>query len=182
MRAYGDGGAVTSDDADWIETVRNHANHGRLDKYTHSSVGVNSRLDSLQAAVLNVKLGHIDDWNVKRREHAAAFDRFFDEHAINHQKTAKGAEPVYHLYVIRLPADVRHQAVQRLNKAGVDAAIHYPVPMHCQPALSGVTGSDVSLPVTERAADEVVSLPVFPEMTPDERDRVMAAVLEATRH
>ncbi len=76
---------------------------------------------------------------------------------------------------------MRQKAVQRLNESGVDAAIHYPVPMHRQPALSGIAGSDVSLPVTERAADEVISLPVFPEMTPDERDRVMAAVLEAAR-
>lgn len=181
LGAYGDGGAVTGGSQEWIEGVRNHANHGRLDKYTHSTIGINSRLDTLQAVILDVKLRHIDVWNAKRREHAAAYDKFFDEHQINHQHTAAGAEPVYHLYVIRVPAEVRDQTVKRLNEAGIDAAVHYPVPIHRQPAMVGMHGVNVSLPVTDRVADEVISLPVFPEMTEDERQRVMNGVLGALR-
>lgn len=179
LGAYGDGGAVASTDEKLIEKIRSHANHGRLDKYTHSSIGINSRLDTVQAVVLAEKLKHLDDWNVARRSHANVYDEFYDDCQIRHQMVAAGAESVYHLYVIRVDAGRRDDVVAKLNAEGIDAGIHYPTPLHKQAALAGLPCSKVSLPVTERAADEVLSLPIFPEMNDEELERVMKAVQAA---
>lgn len=170
LGAYGDGGAVSSNDSDLIDMIRRIANHGRKDKYTHDMIGVNSRLDGLQGAVLGVKLAHMDDWNARRRAKAALYDQLFEATAIRTLAVTEGAEPVYHLYVVRVPATERERLVALLNDQGIDAAVHYPVPLHLQPPLQG--SQSAPLPVTEQAAGEVISLPVYPEMTDDDVHRI----------
>lgn len=177
LGAYGDGGAVTSNDKDLVESIRRIANHGRKDKYTHDVIGVNSRLDGLQGAVLGVKLPHMDDWNHLRRSRAALYDTLFKGTPISPLTVAAGALPVYHLYVVRVPASERDRLVGALNDQGIDAAVHYPVPLHLQPPLQG--SQTVDLPVTEMAAREVISLPVYPEMTDDDVGRVADALKDA---
>lgn len=179
LGAYGDGGAVTSDDTELVGSIRRIANHGRKDKYTHDSVGVNSRLDGLQAAVLSVKLPHMDDWNGLRRSHAATYDRAFEDSSIRPLAVHPDAVPVYHLYVIRVPEAERDRVVAELNEQGIAAAVHYPVPLHLQPALTGEGYTEGAFPITEKAAGEVISLPVYPEMTDEDVLRVAAAVKEA---
>lgn len=177
LGAYGDGGAVTSNNADLVESIRRVANHGRKDKYTHDTIGVNSRLDGLQGAVLGVKLQHLDEWNNLRRSRAALYDSFFESTTIRPQGLSDGVLPVYHLYVVRVPAKERDRLVEALNGQGVDAAVHYPVPLHMQPPLKGMQKAPLS--ITEQVAGEVISLPVYPEMTDDDVARVADTFKEA---
>jgi len=177
LGAYGDGGAVTSNDSNFIETIRRIANHGRKDKYTHDVIGVNSRLDGLQGAVLGIKLPHMDDWNARRRSRALLYDSLFKDTPVRPLGVAEGAMPVYHLYVVRVPEAERDRLVKALNDQGIDAAVHYPVPLHLQPPLAG--SQTTALPVTELAAREVISLPVYPEMTDEDVHRVADTLKDA---
>lgn len=179
LGAYGDGGAVTGDNTALIDDIRRTANHGRKDKYTHDVIGVNSRLDTIQAAILSVKLPHLAGWNEKRRAHARQYDRAFANSLTRPLKALAGAALVYHLYVVRVPETERDRVVARLNQQGIAASVHYPVPLHRQPALAGQRTAPGPLPVTERAAREVISLPVYPEMTADDVDFVADAVKAA---
>ncbi|NQV85388.1 MAG: DegT/DnrJ/EryC1/StrS family aminotransferase, partial [Rhodospirillales bacterium] len=177
LGAYGDGGAVTSNDKDLIETIRRIANHGRKDKYTHDVIGVNSRLDGLQGAVLGVKLPHMEDWNARRRSRAMLYDSLFKDTPVRPLGVAEAAAAVYHLYVVRVPEAERDRLVTVLNDQGIDAAVHYPVPLHMQPPLAG--SQTTALPVTEQAAREVISLPVYPEMTDEDVHRVADTLKDA---
>lgn len=179
LGAYGDGGAVTSDNAELVDSIRRIANHGRKDKYTHDSIGVNSRLDGLQAAVLSVKLPHMDDWNGRRRSHAAVYDQVFKDNSIRSLAVHLDVVPVYHLYVIRVQESERDRIVAELNDQGIAVGVHYPVPLHLQPALVGEGYGKGAFPITEKAAREVISLPVYPEMTGEDVLRVAAAVIKA---
>lgn len=179
LGAYGDGGAVTSNDVELVERIRGLANHGRKDKYIHDVVGVNSRLDALQAAVLSVKLARLEDWNRLRRSHAAVYDEAFKDGLVRPLAVQTDAEPVYHLYVVRVPETGRDRAVAELNDQGIAAAVHYPVPLHLQPALAGEGPGEGAFPVTEKAAREVISLPVYPEMTDEDIHRVADTLKDA---
>jgi dTDP-4-amino-4,6-dideoxygalactose transaminase len=179
LGAMGDAGAVTTDDDTLAERVRMLRNYGSTAKYHHDLPGLNSRLDSLQAAVLRVKLRRLDDWNERRRAVAARYlERLADVEGVSVPAVAEWAEPVWHLFVVRHPQ--RDALQERLSEAGVDTIIHYPIPPH----LSGAYAAGFEpgrLPVAETLADEVLSLPMGPHLALDDADRVAAAVREAVR-
>jgi dTDP-4-amino-4,6-dideoxygalactose transaminase len=175
LGAYGDGGMVVTNDATLAERVRRLRNYGQSDRYHHEVLGLNSRLDELQAAVLRVKLRHLDAWTAARRERAARYPAALAR-AIPPTE-APWAQHVYHLYVVRVP---QRAAVQEaLARAGIGTLIHYPVPAHLQRAYAFLDVARGSLPVTERLAEEVLSLPLYPELPLAQVDEV-AATLEAT--
>jgi dTDP-4-amino-4,6-dideoxygalactose transaminase len=162
LGAYGDAGAVVTNHDDFADWIRRKRNHGRATKYTHDFVGRNSRMDGLQGAVLNVKLPHLDAWNAKRRELAGRYDALLAPLGIRRVATQEGCLPVHHLYVVRV-AD-RDNLLAKLAAAGIEAGIHYPVPLHLQKAYAHLGMKEGSLPVTEKAAKEILSLPLWPEM------------------
>jgi dTDP-4-amino-4,6-dideoxygalactose transaminase len=164
LGAYGDAGAVTTNDAALAEKIRTLSNHGRLTKYEHQVEGCNHRLDGMQAAVLRVKLRHLPAWNESRRKFAALYDRYFAERKnIVPVRELPGARSVYHLYVVQV--DDRDLARKKLAEAGIDAGIHYPVPLHLQPAYRHLEIKRGAFPVTEQAAERVLSLPMYAEMS-----------------
>ena len=175
LGAFGDAGAVVSNDEDLIERVRMFANHGRLEKYTHKLEGVNSRLDGLQAAILRVKLRHLDRWNEQRRSHADFYLDTLTNGDIRPQTIHPDATPVWHLFVVRVSE--REGFQQNLKREGVATGIHYPVPLHLQPAYEHANISLGTLPVTEKASAEVVSLPMYPELTTAQLETIVNAVI-----
>ena len=178
LGAYGDAGAVVSRDAEMIKRARMIANHGRTDKYLHEFEAISSRLDGLQAAILRAKLPHLDDWNAARRRHAAAYDAALRDSAVVTPTVHPDAEPVWHLYVIRHPD--RDALLDHLKTAGVGAGIHYPVPLHRQPAYDYLGMPEGSLPVTERVAAEIVILPMYAELTDAQVAEIAGAVTAFT--
>lgn len=177
LGAFGDAGAVVSQDEDLIERIRMLANHGRLEKYTHKMEGVNSRLDGMQAAILRVKLRHLDEWNQKRRAHADVYLESLSASEFRPQTVNPNAEPVWHLFVIRLAE--REALQKKLKDEGIATGIHYPVPLHVQPAYQERQIPLGSLPVTEKAANEVVSLPMYPELTETQLESIVNAMTMA---
>jgi dTDP-3-amino-3,4,6-trideoxy-alpha-D-glucose transaminase len=183
LGAYGDGGALTTADAALAGRVRLLRDHGRVDKYAHSVFGVNSRLDGIQAAVLGVKLRHLDRWNARRRAIAARYDaRLAGLPGVTTPREASFAEGVHHLYVIRTD---RRAAVQAaLTAEAIGNGIHYPIPVHRQPAWEATFGPVAPTPalaLVERYAGEILSLPMHPDLTDDEVDVVADVVSAAVR-
>ena len=176
LGAFGDAGAVVSQDEELIERIRMLANHGRLEKYTHKMEGVNSRLDGMQAAILRVKLRHLDEWNAKRRQIADAYRDQLTDRGLTLPTVHENAEPVWHLFVVRTGERERLQSL--LKEEGIATGIHYPVPLHEQPAYEDRRAS-YSLPVTERAARAVVSLPMYPELSQEQIEAICSAVTSA---
>ncbi len=174
LGAFGDAGAVVSNDEDLIGRVRMLANHGRQEKYTHRMEGVNSRLDGLQAAILRVKLRHLDEWNEKRRRHADFYLDGLTDHEIRLPVTHPDASHVWHLFVLRVPD--RDAFQRRLKSEGIATGIHYPIPLHLQPAYEGANIARETLPISEKVAAEVVSLPMYPELSPEQLETILDAV------
>jgi dTDP-3-amino-3,4,6-trideoxy-alpha-D-glucose transaminase len=178
LGALGDGGAVVTNDAELAAALRLHRNYGSTVKYHHEIKGTNSRLDELQAAVLRVKLAHLDAWNERR---VAVADRYLTELAgldgLTLPAVASWAEPVWHLFVVRSPHRERLQHL--LAQAGVDTLVHYPHAPHRSPAFADAGLPAGSLPLAERAAAEVLSLPMGPHLPADQVSRVIAAVRAA---
>ncbi len=176
LGAYGDGGAITcrsKEKAAWISSM---ANHGRRDKYVHDEEGYNYRLDSIQAAILRVKLRHLPGWNESRRRAAGLYDaRLAGIPGIEIYRYPAHITPVYHLYVIRVGPD-RDGVLARMRERGIDAGIHYPVPLHLQPAYRHLGIPKGSLPETEKAAATCLSLPIYPEITEAQIDSVVEAL------
>jgi dTDP-4-amino-4,6-dideoxygalactose transaminase len=171
LGAIGDGGMVVTSDPALAERVRLLRQYGWADRYISSIAGVNSRLDVIQAAILRVKLRYLDADNAARRRLAQRYDTLLRDAGLRLPQIRAGAEHVYHLYVVRSPR--RDQLLGHLKAAGVSALIHYPMPVHRQPAyVNRLRGGD-SLPVTDRVAGEVLSLPMYPELA--ERDVVRVA-------
>jgi dTDP-4-amino-4,6-dideoxygalactose transaminase len=183
LGAYGDAGAVLTDDAELATSVRTIGSHGGLKKYIHEVVGVNSRLDALQAVVLRAKLARLAAWNAARRAAAARYDELLDALDVVRPVTLDGNEHVWHLYVIRIPGGrVRRDAVlARLHEAGVGAGIHYPYPVHLTPAFADPAYPVGSFPHAERAADEILSLPLFPQITVEQQEATAQALAAALR-
>jgi dTDP-4-amino-4,6-dideoxygalactose transaminase len=180
LGAYGDAGAVVTDDAALATTVRTLGSHGGLQKYVHDLIGVNSRLDGLQAVVLRAKLARLDRWNAARREAAARYDDLLAHlDVVVRPVTADGNVHVWHLYVVRVPAGRRDAILVTLGAHGIGAAIHYPVPVHLTPAFAGLGRGPGSFPHAERAATEILSLPIYPQLTADQQERVVAALAAA---
>jgi dTDP-4-amino-4,6-dideoxygalactose transaminase len=173
LGAYGDAGAVVSEDEELVRRVRMLANHGRLEKYIHETEGTNSRLDGLQAAILRVKLRHLDEWNDARRRHAAHYLEALRGSDLVLPVTRPCAEPVWHLFVIRVRE--RQQLQAWLKERGTATGVHYPLPLHLQPAYRQLRMPPGALPVTERLASQIVSLPMYPELT----DEMVASVVDA---
>ncbi|MCB0113771.1 MAG: DegT/DnrJ/EryC1/StrS family aminotransferase [Caldilineaceae bacterium] len=174
LGAYGDAGAVTTNDAALAEKVRLLRNHGRHDKYLHEIKGYGERIDALQAAVLGAKLPHLAQWTQARRRLAARYSELLQDMEIMLPHVDPQADPAWHLYVIRTSR--RDEMLDYLKKQGIGAGIHYPVPLHLQPAYADLGYRHGSLPVTEAVARSCLSLPLYPEMTGEQQDRVVAAV------
>lgn len=179
LGAFGDAGAVVTDDRALAERIRSLANHGRsaTSKHHHDEVGTNSRLDGLQAAVLTVKLGRLDAWTAGRRRAAARYRGGLAGTPAVPVAQAEGAESAYHLQVVRVHD--RDALRQALDRRGIGTGIHYPVPCHHQEAFAG-QGHE-RLPAVEQAAGEILSLPMFPHLTDAQVDAVCAAVGDACR-
>src|SRR5688572_18457381 len=164
LGAYGDAGAVVTNDADFAAKVRQLANHGGgANKYDNVVAGTNSRLDTLQAAVLRVKLAELDAWNAERRERVEAYTRALEGVAgVEVPREASWARSAWHLYTIR--AKGRDALQKGLAEQGISTAIHYPRPIHLQPAMAAARGRVGDLPVSERLSGEVLCLPLYPEL------------------
>ncbi|GAA3110260.1 DegT/DnrJ/EryC1/StrS family aminotransferase [Streptosporangium carneum] len=178
LGAYGDAGAVTTGSAELARAVRLLGDHGSERKYEHVSFGVNSRMDGLQAVVLRAKLRRLADANARRREAAERYARLLaDVPGVRLPAVAPGNEHVWHLYVVRVEG--RDEVIARMQELGVHAGIHYPVPVHLQPAFGGLGHGQGDFPVTERAAAEILSLPIYPQITPEQQERVVEALTKA---
>jgi dTDP-4-amino-4,6-dideoxygalactose transaminase len=173
LGAFGDAGCVTTDHAELADRIRVLRHLGQRSKYEHVVIGGNERLDTIQAAILRVKLRHLADWNALRRAHAAAYTRLLAD-AVVVPRTAAWAEPVWHLYVIR--AENRDEVRDALADGGVATGLHYPLPLHLQPALAMLGHGTGDFPVTEEWARTLLSLPMFPELTGPEIEYVAAIV------
>jgi dTDP-4-amino-4,6-dideoxygalactose transaminase len=176
LGAWGDAGMVTSDDAGFIARVRRLANHGGgANKYDNVVVGTNSRLDTLQAAVLRVKLRHLDGWNGERRERVQAYTRALEgTNGIVVPRERAACRSAWHLYTVRATDRDRLQA--RLRSEGIATAVHYPRPIHLQPAMAPAGGKPGDLPISERLSGEVLSLPLYPELPLETVERIAALV------
>jgi dTDP-4-amino-4,6-dideoxygalactose transaminase len=177
LGACGEGGACTTNDATMAAMIRMLRDHGQSKKYYHDIEGYNGRLDALQAGLLSVKLKHLAAWNAKRREAAARYQELFKEAEL---EVVMPFEPtnsrgVYHLFVIQL-AD-RDAMMAELSKQGIGTGIHYPIPLHLQKAYASMNLGRGSFPVAERAAERIVSLPMFPNLTEADQKRVVEAII-----
>ncbi len=172
LGAAGDAGAVTTDDRDLARTVRLLGSHGSAAKYEHEIVGMNSRLDSLQAAVLRAKLDRLEKWNELRLQAAARYAELLrDLPGVTLPRSAPGNEDVWHLYVIRV--DGRDEVLRGLNEAGVGAGIHYPTPLHLTGAYRHLGQTRGAFPVAEDAGDRMISLPLYPHILPEQQEYVV---------
>jgi dTDP-4-amino-4,6-dideoxygalactose transaminase len=178
LGAYGDAGAVLTNSADAAARMRMIRDHGSARKYEHDVLGVNSRLDTLQAVVLSAKLRRLDGWNAARRAAAARYDELLSGcDAVLRPRTLDGNEHVWHLYVVRVPH--RDRVLKELHAAGIGAGIHYPVPIHLTAAFAGLGYADGAFPAAERTARELLSLPIFPEITAAQQERVVSVLMAA---
>lgn len=174
LGALGDGGCVTTSDPDLAERVRILCNYGSREKYVHEQVGTNSRLDPIQAAVLRVKLAHLDSWNERRRRIAALYLERLRDTGLTLPEVPNWAEPVWHLFVVRHPD--RDALRQSLHEAGIGTLIHYPIAPHMQRAYASLGIATDALPIASKLAGEVLSLPIGPQMELEAAERVAEVV------
>ena len=176
--AYGDGGAVLTDSDEMATRVRALRNWGSDRKYHHPVIGFNSRLDTLQAVVLTAKLRHLADWNRQRGEAANHYLELLSPlEPVVPPSVLEGNQHVWHLFVVRVPN--RDNVMAKMRAAGVEVGVHYPIPMHLQGALAELGYHRGEFPATEAAATEMLSLPMFPGITLDEQERVVATLAAA---
>lgn len=171
LGAYGEAGIVTTSNPELAERLRMLRNHGSRVRYYHDLIGMNSRLDEVQAAVLRIKLRRLEEWNTARRRHAAAYTERLRE-LVETPYERPGSYHIYYTYVIQVPADERDALKDALAAAGIATGIHYPLPLHLQPACADFAPPAGALPISERLAGRILSLPMFPELREDEIDRV----------
>jgi dTDP-4-amino-4,6-dideoxygalactose transaminase len=179
LGACGEAGAVTSDDADLMARLRVLRDHGQRQKYHHEVEGYNARLDALQAAALRIKLRHLDAWNQARRHCAATYGRELAGAGVELPEEVPPRRHVWHLYVVRHPRRERIQT--HLAERKIGTGLHYPVPLHLQPAYASLGHGVGSFPESERWASQGLSLPMFPGLTEEQIGRVAEAVREAVR-
>ncbi|MFI6983569.1 DegT/DnrJ/EryC1/StrS family aminotransferase [Embleya sp. NPDC050154] len=178
LGAYGDGGAVVTNSEAYALALREMRDHGSSRKYVHTRLGFNSRLDTIQAAVLRAKLGRLAQWNTRRRAVAARYDALLaGVEGVRVPRTAPGNEHVWHLYAVRVPE--RDKVLALLNEAGVGAGVHYPVPVHLQPAFAELGYARGDFPVAERAAEQILTLPLYPQLTVAQQERVVEVLAGA---
>lgn len=176
LGGYGEGGFITTNDDELAHRMRMLRDHGSDRKYCHELVGMNARLDEIQAVVLRVKLKHLAGWNETRRQHAALYNQLLKDSPVTLPVVQQGATPVFHLYVIGAPQRDALQAF--LKDAGIFTGIHYPIPIHLQNAVSFLGHKENDFPHTEHAVKEILSLPMFAELTENEILRIAGAVKE----
>lgn len=196
LSAYGDAGMVTTNDPDLADHMRRLRNHGSPERYLHTEFGWNARMDAIQAAVLRVKLKHINEWNERRRMHAGTYSRLFQEAGLVTDLSTEGADPaklssrsacplqiletsphafhIFHQYVIR--ARRRDELRAFLKSRGIGTEVYYPIPLHLQPVFAYLGYKEGDLPEAERAAKEVLALPMFPELAQQEIEAVVTAI------
>ena len=178
LGAYGDGGAVVTSDAKLAEKVNLLRNYGQKVKYVHTMKGLNSRLDTVQAAILRVKLRHLGTWNDHRRHAAARYADVLAGSGLKLPAVADYANPIWHLFVVQSDNRARLQAA--LDAGNIAHGIHYPIPVHLQEAYRDLGYALGSFPVAETIAERLLSLPMFPEITEEELLRVAAAINAVT--
>jgi dTDP-4-amino-4,6-dideoxygalactose transaminase len=178
LGAYGDGGAVVTDDEEIAEQVRALRDHGRVEGYLHDRLGANSRLDELQAAILRVKLPHVDEWNESRRFRAQAYRELLAGTRCEIPAAPPDGVHVYHQFVVAHPQ--RDQIREALSGAGIASAVYYPIPCHLQPAFADL-GEPASLPVAERWAETALALPIYPELPLPAIERICETIRRAER-
>jgi dTDP-4-amino-4,6-dideoxygalactose transaminase len=180
LGAYGDAGAVVTDDDLLAQHVRLMGAHGSPAKYQHTRFGFNSRLDTLQAVVLRAKLRRLHEWNAERRAAAVRYDELLGGiPGLRLPATLPGNEHVWHLYVVRVSE--RDEVLRQVQAQGVGVSVHYPTPVHLTPAMSEFGAGRGTMPVSERAAAEILSLPIYPGITPGQQERVADALCRALR-
>ncbi|NOZ30320.1 MAG: DegT/DnrJ/EryC1/StrS family aminotransferase [Chloroflexi bacterium] len=176
LGAYGDGGAVVTNHDDLAARVRLLRDHGRSSKYVHQELGWGLRLDALQAAILGAKLPHLDEWNAARRERAQRYAEWLADTEIVTPTAAPHVEHVYHCYVIRTPR--RDEVHDALRARGIGVGIHYPIPLHRQPAYESLGYAKGAFPISERYSEEVLSLPMYAELTEAQQQEIVSAIRE----
>jgi dTDP-4-amino-4,6-dideoxygalactose transaminase len=179
LGAYGEGGAVVTNNADSAQAIRVLRDHGQSGKYNHVVLGFNYRLEGVQGAVLRVKLRHLDDWNAARSRHALAYRRRLDGAGVTLLDELPYGTSVHHLFPVFTPERDALQA--HLNAAGIGNGLHYPVPVHLQPAFADLGYRKGDLPVSEQSAAETLSLPMYPELTAAGIEAAATAVEQFTR-
>jgi len=175
----GDGGMLTTNDDNLAQRLRRLRNHGGANEYEHSEVGINSRLDELQAAVLNVKMPHLDKWSNERARKAAAYSEMLDNAGLSFELITPvvrdGARHIFHQYVIRVPRH-RDALMEHLKGRGVGTKVYYPIPLHRQECFAYLRYKEGDFPESERAARETLALPVYPELTEAQLSHVVDAI------
>jgi dTDP-4-amino-4,6-dideoxygalactose transaminase len=174
LGAYGEGGAVVTSDPEIAKKIRLLRAWGEETRYEHKYRGFNYRMDGVQGAILGVKLRYLEAWTEARRRQAAEYARRLAETSVELPRERRDVRHVYHLYVVRLQQ--RDAWRERLSDAGVQTGVHYPIPVHLQPAYRDLGYAAGAFPVCERAAAEVLSLPMFPELTSDQIAQVALAL------
>lgn len=176
LGACGEAGAVTTNDAALAAKIKMLRDHGQAKKYYHDVEGYNGRLDAIQAGILHAKLAHLATWNFQRRDHSAEYRRLLEaaNSGVNPPYEPSWSKAVYHLYVVRV--DNRDGFMEQMKKAGIGTGIHYPIPLHLQKAYAFLNYRAGNFPVAEKAASEIVSLPMFPQLTPEQLARVVQEV------
>jgi dTDP-4-amino-4,6-dideoxygalactose transaminase len=179
LGGFGDGGMIVSDDETLAEKCRRLRMHGEGRRYYHQLIGGNFRLDALQAAVLRVKLKYLDGWSAARRRNAAYYDARFAGTRVITPKVLGHNESIYNQYTIRIPGGRRDEVQAQLSEMGIGCAIYYPVPLHLQACFAYLGKRPGDFPHSEAAAQEVLSLPIYPELTDEQMAAVVAAVVKA---
>ncbi|GAB4563753.1 MAG: DegT/DnrJ/EryC1/StrS family aminotransferase [Anaerolineae bacterium] len=179
LGAYGDAGAVVTNNPELAARVRALRDHGRRSKYVHDELGWGERLDALQAAILRVKLRYLDQWNEARRQRAQTYSELLADLNVVLPFVPSHIEPVFHCYVIRTPR--RDEVLQALREQGIGAGIHYPIALHQQPAYRSLGYGEGAFPVAEQCSREVLSLPMYPELTQEQQQLVVDALRNAMR-
>ena len=172
LGCLGDGGAIVCDNDEMAQKFRKFVNHGRIDKYLHDSEGFNFRLDALQSAVLEAKMKYLPGWVSKRRSLARIYSKELSK--LGRQMNSIDVESCYYMYIIR--TSNRDDLQKYLKEKGIETGIHYPVPLHVQPALTYLGYKDGDFPVAEKAAKDILSIPLYPEMTEEQQKLIISAI------
>jgi len=177
LGACGEAGAVTTNNATIATKIKMLRDHGQAKKYYHCIEGYNGRLDAIQAGILHVKLSHLDTWNLQRRNHAAEYRRLFEAAncGVNPPYEPSWSKAVFHLYVVRV--ENREALMEELKKSGIGTGIHYPIPLHLQKAYASLNYLEGDFPVAEKVSSEILSLPMFPQLTQQQQSRVVEETL-----
>lgn len=179
LGGFGDGGMIVTDDAALADKCRALRMHGETKKYHHKFIGGNFRLDALQAAILRVKLRYLDEWSARRRENADYYNKRFADTPVVTPEVYDFNESIYNQYTVRIPNGRRDAVQAHLSDVGIGCAVYYPVPLHLQECFAHLEHKQGDFPDSETAAEEVLSLPIYPELTDVQQETVVAAVIEA---